>query len=98
MIAAKDIHWRSKAWGRESDLLRLHTLFNDDTKGPKTRLGAKRAYQKIQKQLSDPKYTSLRESLIKATKDGNHKYVRKYELQIRDYLHEEKLSFTLEDD
>lgn len=79
---------RSRAWGREGDLRRLHKLFNDETKGPKTRLGAKRAYQKIQKQLADPKYTSLREELIQATKAGDLKAVGFIEYRIKEYLQE----------
>lgn len=89
-----EISWKSKAWGREADLLRLNKLKNDDTKGPKTRLGADRAHTKITMHLKDKKYTNLREHLINATRAEDTEAARKIELQIREYLKEPLEAFS----
>lgn len=84
------ITWKSKAWGRESDLVRLNNLRNNRGVGPLTRLGADRAHTKILIQLRDEKYTNLRERLINATRAGDTNAVANIELQIRDHLKEPK--------
>lgn len=86
------ITWSNKAWGRESDLQRLNSQRNNHKLGPKTRLGADRAHTKINQQLRDRKYTSMREQLIKATQAGDQLAVAKIELRIREHLGEDKFA------
>ena len=87
-----DITWHSKAWGRETDLMRLNNLRNDHTVNPLHRRGADRAHTKINKQLRDKKLMAMREQLIKATVAADQLAIAKIELRIREYLGEDKFA------
>ena len=93
-----DITWTTKAWGRESDIIRLNNGRNNENLGPKTRKGHDRAHGKIQRQLRDRKYLHMRENLIQASRAGDLAEVEKLELRIRDHLNEPREAFTSPED
>lgn len=77
-------------YGREGQLRELKRVMNDPTKPKFVRLQADRNYHKILKQLRDPKLMSLREQLIKATRNQDGPAVDKITQRMRAYEGEDR--------
>jgi hypothetical protein len=77
-------------YGRTGELLRLNKDRNDYTLSRIVRSRANEAYVKIANQIKDKKLMSLRLRLIRATQAGNMKISEKIQMQMRDYLKEDR--------
>ena len=77
-------------YGRTGELIRLNRDRNDYTLVKIVRQRANEAYVKIANQLKDKKLMSLRLRLIRATKARNMDIAERIQLQMRDYLKQDR--------
>lgn len=77
-------------YGRAGELVRLNKDRNDYTLSKIVRQRANEAYVKISHQLKDKKLMSLRLRLIRATKARDMDIAERIQLQMRDYLKQDR--------
>lgn len=76
---------------RIKDLMMLKKVMQDPDRPLKGRKVAYISYNKIIKQIKDPKLSKLRERLVKATYAEDKREIWKISATIKDYLKEDKL-------
>lgn len=77
-------------FGRAGDLKKLNDDRNNPLLSNVQRQQADKAHTKIVEQLKDKKLMRMRERLIRATRADDQEAAMKIQLQMRDYLGEEK--------
>lgn len=77
-------------YGRTGELKRLGRDRNDYTLSKLVRKRANEAFVKIVRQMRDKKLMSLRQRLIRATQAGDQGASHRIQLQMRDYIKQDK--------
>ncbi len=76
---------------RDTDLIRLHKIFNDPHKDKQTKQYAYRSFCSIQRQVKDKCLVEMRHRLIRATQVNDKRAIEQIEHEIDRYSRQKRL-------